>query len=352
MLPAILVDPSALWLAHAGDTVESAENAITRALQWMKPNAIGPLQLYLSSRGVEALTDVNAFPAEPRFAEILKLLGLESVLNARTLAASVSRFLSTTPWIEDTVGLRDVAFQAIRVSPDLTMEISDAQLRKLSLETFGVAAICASEDKRHSLYAFPRQNMPHGSALVETKVGIMEVGAAHVRMEESVDRRIEVLGDPSVWPAALCPHETWRNAENPEEFELAIWLAAKTMSDKSGIGLKEFRVGTRFIECLRENSAAGKGPYAGSVLGKCAQTVLLQSSLEPKPFYVSAEAKAAIRQRARDRAKAWRLHVTKGHQALRLMYWELPDKQIEFATLGVKGEESIHDGDELPPRRW
>jgi hypothetical protein len=51
-------------------------------------------------------------------------------------------------------------------------------------------------------------------------------------------------------------------------------------------------------------------------------------------------------------AKAWRLHVTKSHQALRLMYWSLPNGQIEFATLEEKGNECIDEGEKLQKRKW
>jgi hypothetical protein len=352
MLPPIMVDPSTIWLIDSNDTPENAETAISSAMEWMKPNVSGPLQLYLSRRGVEALAEANAFPAEPRLSDALKAVGLDGVLSAKTLAASVSRFLSSNSWIEEKVGISDVLLQATKISPDPTFAIANPQLRILSVEAFGLAALCANENDSHLLYAFPRQSGSHRDVRVEAGFDIIDLGENNIRTEETVDRQIMVLRDPSAWRAALSPEDIWRGADGPEELEVAISLAATALGVMTKCGLKEFRVGTSFLECLRSNGAAGSGAYALSVLQKCAQTVLIQSSLQPKPFYTSSDANATVRERKRDKAKAWRLHVTKSHQALRLMYWALPCGQIEFATLEEKSEESIHDGEYLPQRKW
>lgn len=352
MLPSIVVDPSTLWLVSADDTLEVAEDAIGRAMEWMKPNTTGPLQLFLSRRSVDALATANAFPAEPRFTDILKTLGLDGVISPKALATTVSRFLSGNRWIEDRVGLQDILYDVKKIAPDPTSVIADPQLQSLSVDALGLSAICASENNLQPLYAFPRQSAAGLNVLVETSIDIADFGEAEARTAQAVNRDVTVLGHPSYWAFGLSASDIWRHSENAEELEVAIWLCAQQLNEQSGCGLKKFRVGTSLFDCLAAKGATGDGPYALSVLQKCAQTVLNQSSLQPNPFYTSAKANASVRERTRDKAKAWRLHVTKSHQALRLMYWELPCGQIEFATLDEKAEEFIHDGEALPRRGW
>lgn len=352
MFPTITIDPSALWLIDHSDTLEGAENALVRALEWMKPNSAGPLSVYLSSRSVEAMANANVFPAEPRLTAVLQSVGLEGVVSAKTLAMNLGRFLANSNWIENEIGLKDVIFNSIQISPDPTGSIVRPDLKAMSAQSFGLAALCSKENARHSLYGFPRQMDSHQETLLNISTDISDFGEEQLRNSETISRNIKVLGLPCDWPSILSGHEIWQRADGPEELELAIWLHASELEKKIGCGLKPFRVGTQFFECLAKNGAAGEGPFSFLVLQKCSQTVLNHSSLEPKPFYTSTAENASVRQRKRDLARAWRLHVTKSHQALRLMYWEQPSGQIEFATLEEKVSERIDDGEVLPERNW
>lgn len=351
MLPTVTLDPSTIWIIDSSDTEEVASGAITSALEWMRPHAAGPLSLFFSSRSVDALAQAGAFPSEPRFAEVLTSLGLANVISPKTLAASVSRFLASNPWIEEQVDLRDVLFHATTIAPDPTLAIPAQGLRTASVETLGLLGICARENGRHSVYAFSRLNDEHARIRVTTTVDILEIAENDARTEEAIDVEIDVISSPGAWSRALSSKQIWRDADCPADLEVAIWLAASELEKISGGGMREFRVGSAFFGTLQACGADGDGAYAESVLMKCAQTVLFRSNLRPAPFWTST-ARVSVRERKRDRAKAWRQHVTKSHQALRLMYWEAPNGLVEFATLESKVEESIADGDALEPRGW
>jgi hypothetical protein len=46
-----------------------------------------------------------------------------------------------------------------------------------------------------------------------------------------------------------------------------------------------------------------------------------------------------------DEAEAFGVHLSKDHEAFRLMYWARPDGSTEFANIGVKQDLSICKGD-------
>ncbi|MES0175367.1 hypothetical protein [Mesorhizobium sp. M0006] len=351
MLPAITIDPSTIWIVDASDSEEMASEAITRALQWMRPGAAAPLDLLLSGRSVDALAAAGAFPSEPRLAQILSNLGLESVISAKTLAMSVGRFLASTAWVENETGISDALFHETSIVPDPTSAVLAPGLRAISVDTIGLVSICSQRSKRYSVYAFPRQPVVHREMNVTTMVDILEFVENDTVTEFAIETDLQVIRSPDGWLHGLSGIQVWRDADCAADVEVAIWLAALELDKVAGGGLREFRVGTAFLQSLQECGASGDGPHAEAALTKCAQTVLIASSLRPKPFWTST-ARTSIRERKRDKAKAWRQHVTKSQEALRLMYWESPNGQLEFATLEAKVEETIAEGDVLGPRAW
>lgn len=353
MLPTVTVDPSAIWIVDAADSQILASDLIKQALKWMQPNATGPLPLYISSRSVAALTEAGAFPAGPRLAAMLTSLGLQGVVSSKDLANSVGRFLANNLWLEDLVQLKDALYQDISITPDPTLAINDNALQLASRDAIGlVSLLCTRVCSRHSVYGFPRQSVACQPTSVSTKLDILHVGDDEQVIEETVEAELHLLGSPRDWSRALSSLQIWKDADEPLEVEVAIWLAASELAKQSGCGLRAFRVGSEFLESIRNNGALGVGPFAEATLSKCAQTVLQASSLRPKPLRTAKNANAPIRVRQRDKAKAWRQHVTKRHEALRLMYWELPNGHIEFASLEVKAESSIDDGQPLPVAIW
>lgn len=351
MLPMVLVDPSVVWMIDSMDEVGVAKDAIASALEWMSPNAGGALDILLSRRGIEALTNAGAFPAEPRLNEVLASLGLEQVINAKTLAGTVSRFLSCNRWIEDVVGLCDVLYENTDIEPDVSLCITNPELRMLSIDSIGLVAVFVQEVNQQFRYGFPRQNEKHQLIQAATHISILELIGGD-QNDKSVKIKLDVLGSPCAWSSGLSSLQIWREAGCSNDLEVAIWLKAKELALQSNCELRSFRVGTQFLETLVSCEAVGEGSYAETTLVKCAQLLLLQSNLRPRPFRSSADANASVRLRLRDKAKAWRLHVTSSHQALRLMYWELPTGEIEFATMGPKVDAFIHDGEPMQPRAW
>jgi hypothetical protein len=58
-----------------------------------------------------------------------------------------------------------------------------------------------------------------------------------------------------------------------------------------------------------------------------------------------ASPKSFNENRSGDKAEAFRVHLSKDHEAFRLMYWARPDGSTEFANIGVKQELLICQGD-------
>jgi hypothetical protein len=124
--------------------------------------------------------------------------------------------------------------------------------------------------------------------------------------------------------------EIWLAAETSEDIHFAIALAAKALNPH-GI-LKPFKIGPEFIEDLKECEAWRDGNHASVCRTVCAQIVAGTCNRKIKPF-----GRPYQEMRGFDGSRGWRVHLTKGHSALRLLFWQ-NDDGIEFGTVGVKHE--------------
>jgi hypothetical protein len=155
----------------------------------------------------------------------------------------------------------------------------------------------------------------------------------------------------------LGPDTIWSNAEGPQSVHLAIGLEAlrilKEMDSDATIRcVPSFAVGTAFWDSLNCNAAGSRGAFGATVRECCARVLLGQSKSMASPFRVRPPSKRGKWQHAErhDGARGFRTHITKSHEALRLMYWELKPfvgssgPIIEFANIGPKHELVIEDG--------
>jgi hypothetical protein len=141
----------------------------------------------------------------------------------------------------------------------------------------------------------------------------------------------------------LPPDVLWCHADDDTQFALAIRLAAREVRKISGCpdpdrNCATFSFGARFVSSLKEWQAAGDGRHASSVLVACARIVARAESDDIIRFYKRASGKGKIEYITRviDRAEAWRMHLSKRHEAMRLMFWRKTDGSIEFANVGSK----------------
>ncbi|MGO7530589.1 hypothetical protein [Rhizobium leguminosarum] len=124
--------------------------------------------------------------------------------------------------------------------------------------------------------------------------------------------------------------EIWNAAETAEDVHLSIALAAKALNP-TGL-LKSFKIGPEFVDDLKECEAWRDGNHASVCRTVCSQIVAGVCNRKIKPF---GRPNQAIR--GFDGSRGWRVHLTRGHLALRLLFWQ-NDEGIEFGTVGVKHE--------------
>ena len=131
--------------------------------------------------------------------------------------------------------------------------------------------------------------------------------------------------------------QLWSKAESDEEIKYAILTRATSIRKTAGCKNPEancdlFSIGRTFRETLAAWQAGGNSKFSSTTFETCARLVAKKPKEACNMFGQS---------RASDLAVSYRTHVTKDHEALRLMYWKLPDGSIELACVGSKHELEI-----------
>ncbi|KAA9000463.1 hypothetical protein FJU30_09435 [Affinibrenneria salicis] len=133
----------------------------------------------------------------------------------------------------------------------------------------------------------------------------------------------------------------YNNADNAKKLKLAFYCGtieyAKKNRLKNYICWDDFDVGDGFLQSLSRNQCAGNQQFS-SVLFNTVIRILYREAadLEVKPFMT---AKNSGKQRIFEGLKAYRCHITKHHEALRLMFWvDTESQKITLANVGPKME--------------
>ncbi len=147
----------------------------------------------------------------------------------------------------------------------------------------------------------------------------------------------------------LSAADVWNNAETAWDVHAAILLEAMKIAAANGnlmaaYEVPHFTVGSEFLASLNNHRAGPSGKFGASVREACARVVLGKLK-EPakRQFRPAASRSAGTQDEMRDGAPGMRVHLTKGHEALRLLFWQ-ESKHVEFANIGVKGELEIKRG--------
>jgi hypothetical protein len=349
MTCSIVIDPSALWLldgTEAGE--EEASSYINAATAWMSGPVRAGFTVLVSDRAVQRLADAGVFPAERHIKAVLETAGLASVLSAKQLAASISKFLSTAPRVEDEWEISDVLTDTEVIDPDFFRTIGDTELKGISI--LNLCLYCAHlaagfGSNRRMLYAHPRLEQGAQTANVTFTLLDADCHELVVPMPHSAVEAAHAAKLPANIDELMDAAQVWTSATCEADLHFAISLAARgIVRQTGGLPPRTFRIGSSFLTSLQRHGGVGGGEFAKTTLSKCAQVVARSDNLEVRDFRDGAASTSPTRCRARDGARARRVHVTDSHEALRLMFWELDNSNIEFANIGTKFELLIEVG--------
>ncbi len=144
----------------------------------------------------------------------------------------------------------------------------------------------------------------------------------------------------------LNPEKIWETADCDDDIYFAVHVLSSQFLKGSGCqnpieNKTTFSIGSEFFSSLENHQAIRTGRFSKLTLTFISRLVANLGNINCDPFRTSKKPNAEQVVRNSDAATAWRCHLTKSHEGLRLMFWKLPNGSIELANVGTKFEEKI-----------
>ncbi|WP_148260814.1 hypothetical protein [Ectopseudomonas mendocina] len=262
-------------------------------------------------------------------------------------------------------GARDVVRMVMSIlehAPDTSNAIEDRVVEWASKEFSPVDLDGIEADRSGQLYAL-FEKLSLASALGEAKYSVLHYSdrplpdtillngcISYAYPEPSRDLPMNFSERLSLFPmhqshvCACDPQNMFEGAITDADFKYAMYVGARNLHEKLGAGCKvdwdDFSLSERFVDSLRENECMPGARYCGAAFETIIRVLMRHPSCDVNEFTKSDDDSAP---RVFGDYTAYRVHVTKGGRALRLMFWENDDGKIVLANIGNKGELHIED---------
>jgi hypothetical protein len=337
MKPVIAIDLSLFAVPTTADSSSEVQDILSRIQSWAslidRQNCTTFVTL---SNAVDVLRAANCFPATHHLRALLQLYELEHVFSANDINTRLFSILQKAQRFSEVIGFEvselessDISGTDVAKSPDLAI------LKSLACLLASIALAEHSELIRITT-AFPCDQAME----IKAKVALVERQGKLEERDVDVHAQVRVVARPGEYLESLDVEPVWEQAEDAVQLHLAISLE---VAKAHGIpldtlplkGVPLFCIGSEFLPSLRSHGALTRGTLANVVRVKCSQVLLSKAQAAPKSFEC----------RSGDKAEGFRVHLSKDHEAFRLMYWTRPDGSTEFANIGIKRELLICEGD-------
>jgi hypothetical protein len=342
MKPAAFLDLSIFAVPNSLKNVGELDRLFDQLEAWSeRVGRQNCITIVISDDAIDTLEAANCFPATHNIQALLEMFQLEHVFSARDINKRIFKILGQAAALGEVTGVRIDACDATCDASEALREVSEVLLESAHKLGCALGVFVASQPAVGDLIAVvPGFQVERDVLTVEAK----EI-AAHIKGQgdvalQNLISEIRICDLPTQFVNGLSPERVWECAETGAELALPIALRAAQKLDTEIANLpltagRAFSIGEHFYNSLEEVEALRLQKHASTSLDRCAAVVADNTLQFERDFG---------KKRRADNAGSRRVHVTKKGIGLRLMFWELPSGQIEFANIGPKHEEAIFEG--------
>jgi hypothetical protein len=299
----------------------------------------------LAHETIAALMDAGLYPLPPTLRRALDRAGLQDVFTAEDIVRVLHRLVQEGLGYQQCFGIEQVLVDdSVSIAPLPDFVSSSPSLKRAEQDFFCTWATAATVGI--SKYASTVTLVLTMAPDVTIDARILAVEPADFLTVDPVKGHqlaisLPVVGLQHSFADVVDPMMIWNAAEGTDDIYLALVLRAYQIAkaENNTACWRDFaghRIGSAFYESLTRNSAHGTKSHSSSTFDTCSRLLAGCPKNEVREFSVQARI---------DGSSAYRTHVSKRHEALRLMFWRLPDGRIELANVGPKHEEEIVSGD-------
>jgi hypothetical protein len=348
----IAIDPALLAVPNHAASQDEAETIIHRISNWAKPALFkGMFRGVLLSDALEALTVGNYFPSGPNVAALLDMWNLRNVYSAEDIRRSINFILERALVAADCWGIEAGSPSFCETRPDLSAFKAEAPLYDVTVR-LAVSALLAKNVNAHHfpvmVSGFP--NFTGDIYIIATADDGFAKPEYELHFPISTRADLLLIGEALDIAVAIGPEKLWRSATDADQLHFAICAKVIQLFRARGASkrLREvprFSIGSKFFRSISNFGGSGADLNCDVVLESCARLVMGNPKNKVAIFKRKTGAgRLVAARREGDNAEGLRTHLTKRHEALRLMFWRHTDGSLEFANIGPKAELEISDG--------
>ncbi|MGJ4892829.1 hypothetical protein ACQR1Y_31880 [Bradyrhizobium sp. HKCCYLRH3099] len=345
----VVIEPALLAIPPLANSEDEVEAIVDRLAIWSAYAVRGSiLRIAQMTETAEVLGETNCFPSGPNVRSLLEMYNLDQVYSPNEVARLINTIIERASFVKSITGFEVQSCETTDIEVE---QFQDPRLAAASANAF--ATICSGINTNGMFLA---AGFPGGDVARRFRAEVKEID-----LNDSVDLLIEapfsVNGDVSIarGPGCVCKalssSDLWDSAKDAVDVHGAIKLKMYQLLAAAGneaqIGnLPDFFVGSGFFNSLVGCQAGPNSKFGDNVLESCARVVLATPKNSLDPFVKGARSKSSDQWvRKRDGALAFRTHVTKSKEALRLIFWRTSNGSVEFANVSVHDDLTLLEGE-------
>jgi len=281
------------------------------------------------------LAELGMYPSEKIYKNNLSKIG-EDAYSAKDIARMINSILQL---VEEFSGFEDVIVEWETFAPLPDVGLTHRRHGPCADLIRHVGLISYLEVQDIALIHFPK--IPSQIAKVSGLICAIEPELRHPPFH--VDHDLKVYSGYGALLEAIDASALYASARSEAEITRAIYVGAlqvlRSHSSEMKFRTNCFALGKGFVQSLLDHQCYPGQKFSNVCFAIMTGYVAGVPKCQVSPFETSA---GSGKQRVKDDHSAWRMHITEGNPALRLMCWESPLGFKTLANVGNKKECEIN----------
>ncbi|MFQ2313633.1 hypothetical protein [Aeromonas dhakensis] len=300
------------------------------------------LDILTEDDAIQKLIDVDLYPSEPIFKENLIKNGLSDEFSSHDIVTMIHSIIERSEKISEYTDIFDVDYKTVETTPPI-----DEENLKVNLDGFihGLVFISVLNDIL-GLNLYLISNQYHSNSEVNLKSDQIIYYRENCETINLYNKNISLLPSINNFLLTIGSEIIWNTVSNNNSLYLSIYtrileLQIEVGDDSQEFDFESFSIGDNFISSLEQHQCAPGQRFGTACFETMARVIFGMPKYEVKPFRENISANSPIRTRGTD--KAYRTHVTKGAEGIRLMLWQSQNGTYELANVGNKFQLIIYE---------
>lgn len=346
MRASLVLEPAVLAMPALANDEQSITQSIATIIQLSEALRASEFNICLLSEAESLLAQANLYPVSNSIRQSLANSGLSHVYTVEDIRRSLHSILQQSHRLEEISGIEFLIPADMQTVPDVLANREPFVLRESLEITLAHASLMTEQYGRSNVQALLADQ--HVRQDIELRANISDI---YTPIDGPSERPnfcclVALSDSPASFLDQLDGDALWSIADSESEIFAAVCIKARSLRRSTGCpspkqNCEGFSIGKRFVPSMKACQCGPNEKYGFATFETLARVVAKSPLEAPKRLYQLSSTGHRIDVVREDGAIAWRLHVTKSGEGIRLMFWRRRDTSLEFANVGTKADVSI-----------